>query len=204
VASGAAAVFRLFFPRISRWPQCVGVSLGMRHQHPDPPHPARLLCVRGERPHHHRATEKRDEVATSHVPALRISSPNAYSSALCGGAAGENWHTTAPQTSIGLEVRLGSFATGVEPAASPAMSAVAPKATELQRRHVTTRRARTGRPKPSFEHSRRQVSISVDQRARLLVLGLTTPWLGQKTFHLLFWGSSQIFEGGRQAANRSG
>ena len=79
-----------------------------------------------------------------------------------------------------------------------------PKATEALLCSEKTRWARTGSPNPSFEHSRRQVSISVDRRARLLVLGLATPWLGQKTFHLLFWGSSQIFEGGRQAANQSG
>src|SRR6516225_6446037 len=51
-----------------------GSVLGIRHQNSDPPQPAGLSCVRGERPHHYRAAKKRDETAAPHQATWRITS----------------------------------------------------------------------------------------------------------------------------------
>jgi hypothetical protein len=45
---------------------CSRVAFGERHQHADPPHPARLLRARGEWPSGCRTSEQRDELATPH------------------------------------------------------------------------------------------------------------------------------------------
>src|SRR4029453_16669878 len=46
---------------------CLRVVLGKAHQHTNAPHPVRLLRARSERPRHHRAAEKGDELAPPHV-----------------------------------------------------------------------------------------------------------------------------------------
>jgi hypothetical protein len=49
------------------------IVLGQAHQHPDAPHPVRLLRPRHERPRR-RAAEKRDELAPFHLGAHSITS----------------------------------------------------------------------------------------------------------------------------------
>ena len=44
------------------------VTLGIAHQHADPPHPVGLLRTRRERPSGRRAAQQRDELAPLHCP----------------------------------------------------------------------------------------------------------------------------------------
>ena len=68
-----------------------------------------LLRSRRQRPRCRSTAEKRDELASLHVPSARDHALcNGYSLALCDQAASEKWHTTDRLFLHGRDVRFGS------------------------------------------------------------------------------------------------